>query len=151
LTLNPAISKIQYLKIKDMYYGSRMKCWVLFGSPRERLWGRNYWNHGPFGGQLHADRGGLRFFHGLKELILVTSVNEDVGDYERGNYELYADHHAIRLEDEGVIEECHHDFKKYFEYERGLNNDCNIPQILVQQGKQKRDRWYMGWLETSFL
>ena len=58
------IRKIQSLKIPKMYYGGEMQGWIKFGTPRRSLYG-----HGNF---VEPDRGGLCFFHGLEELVLVS-------------------------------------------------------------------------------
>jgi hypothetical protein len=133
----PAIAQIQSLKLTDMFYGSTMKCWVLFGQPRHLLYGQG----------THPDRGGLRFFCGLRELILVTASKR--GD-ER--FDLTDDDgNPKRLNTTETIEECQRDFKGYFEWEKKFNSICNVPEIVVRQGREKRnDRWYMGRLEECF-
>lgn len=114
-----------------------MKCWIRFGACR-KLWG---------GMTETADSGGLRFFSGLEELILVTAKKKrdrlfDVYDED------YDSMCAERLDTEELIQDCRKDFRGYFEWEREVDERCKVPNVVVRHGRCRRlDRWYIGRLE----
>jgi hypothetical protein len=140
------ISKIQSLKIPKMYYGGQMQGWIKFGTPRRSLYG-----HGNF---LEPDRGGLRFFHGLKELILVSdtkilgSVNYlGILNHPGTLLSLPPDDIIFTLDTEERIEEYQQAFRDFFDWEREKTPRCKIPEVIVRQGRNPRqDRWYLGRL-----
>jgi hypothetical protein len=122
------IAKIQSLKIKKLPLDGFTSLWTRFGFPHCT----------PFE-QLEANYGGLRFFRGLKELIVVA-----------GTVHPYT---AERLEPitSAQIEQCQQDFKEYFEWERRRSPMCKIPEVIVRREKNPRqDRWYLGRLDDWF-
>lgn len=135
------ISKIQSLKIAKVSFGGRMQGWVKFGQPRRSLYGH--------GGYLEPDRGGLRFFHNLKELILVartrmpTNLNCIIDQLPP----LVAEEVVLPLNTERRIEEYQESFQGFFSWEREHSPKCEIPEIVVRQERNRRDdRWYLGRL-----
>lgn len=140
------ISKIQSLKLPKMYYGGQMQGWIKFGSPRRSLYG-----HGSF---VEPDRGGLRFFHGLEELMLVSdtkilgSTNSlGVLNHPATLLSLPPDYIILTLDTDERIAEYVEAFRKFFDWEREKSPRCKIPEIVVKQRKNPRqDRWYLGRL-----
>jgi hypothetical protein len=141
-----AISKIQSLKIPKIYYGGQLQGWIKFGTQRRSLYG-----HGNF---VEPDRGGLRFFHGLEELVLVS----DTKILGSANYLGILNHPdtllalppediIFTLDTEDRIEEYVQAFRRFFEWEREECPDCKVPDIVVKQERNPRgDRWYLGRL-----
>jgi len=138
------ISRIQSLKIPKVYFGGRMQGWIKFGLPRRSLYGH--------GGYLEPDRGGLRFFHGLEELILVanTHVPEKlifVGNAMHQDLNTPPDEVVFKLDDGWMVEEYQNAFRGFFGWEKEQSPSCKIPEVVVKQGKNPRhDRWYLGRL-----
>ena len=140
------ISKIQSLKIRHMYYGGGMQGWIKFGRPRRSLYG-----HGSI---LEPDRGGLRFFHGLEELILVSkskilgSANYlGILNHPNTLVSVPPDDVIFTLDTQERIGEYLQAFKDFFAWEREKSPNCKIPEIVVKQGRNLRqDRWYLGRL-----
>ena len=123
-----------------------MQGWIKFGTQRRSLYG-----HGNF---MEPDRGGLRFFHGLEELILVgdTKILGSVNYLGILNHPgtllaLPPEDIIFTLDTEERIEEYVQAFKRFFEWEREKSPRCKIPEIVVKQGRNPRmDRWYFGRL-----
>ena len=143
LGLISGISKIQSLKIPKIYYGGQLQCWIKFGLQRRSLYG-----HGNF---VEPDRGGLRFFHGIMELILIGDTkilgSENylgILNHPSTLLALPPDDIIFTLDTEERIEEYVHAFRQFFRWEKEKTPECQIPEILVKQQKNRRnDRWYL--------